>query len=228
MEAQVTFGTVAFWKNLPAMSESKAAELAARQVEEILTAAEAAAEQIKQEAHDEVAGAVTEARQRAAQIEQRARDQAIEFDEDSRREAERVLAEAKRRAKQIREQTKRSVAGRVERADAAADEMVGHAEALSDGLRGLGELLTDQGERILREVRAARRELRARMEAGIEGDADAPARREPPAARPQREPDRRDSSEPPEPRRANGARRGRFVRDGESEDLAPPSWVESS
>ena len=48
--------------------------------------------------------------------------------------------------------------------------MVGHAEALSDGLRGLGELLTDQGERLLREVRAAGRELRARLEAAIKGD----------------------------------------------------------
>ena len=90
--------------------------------------------------------------------------------------------------------------------------MVGHAEALSDGLRGLGELLTDQGERLLREVRAARRELRARLEAAIKGDGAAQARSGP--------------SEPPEPRRANGPQRGRFVRGGESEDLAPPSWVE--
>jgi predicted trehalose synthase len=62
MEAQITFETAAFWKNLPAMSESKAAELAAQQVEEILTAAEAAAEQIRQEARDAVAGEVADAR----------------------------------------------------------------------------------------------------------------------------------------------------------------------
>jgi hypothetical protein len=124
------------------------------------------------------------------------------------------VADAKRRSKQIREQTKRSVEGRVDRAEAAADEMVGHAEALSDGLLRLGELLTDQGERILREVRAARGELGAQLEAAIEGGGGASA------------PD--DASEPSTPRRANGARDGRFVRDGDSEDLAPPPWVESS
>ena len=98
------------------MSESSAADLAARQVESILEAAEAAAEQIKQEARDEVLAETAGARRRAADLEQRARDQAIEFDADARREAERLLADAQKRATQIREQTKRSVAGRVDRA----------------------------------------------------------------------------------------------------------------
>jgi hypothetical protein len=212
MEPQITFAKACFWNNRACMSESKAADLAAQQVEQIIEAAEAAAEQIRQEARDEVAGEVAAARQRAAQIEQRARDQAIEFDDDSRREAERLVAEAQRRSRQIREQTKRSVAGRVDRADAAANEMVGHAEALSEGLLRLGELLTEQGERILRDVQSARRELRARLEATIEGeqDAAAPERSVPPS---------------PAPRRPNGSRSGRFARERSGEP-APPEWVE--
>jgi hypothetical protein len=201
------------------MSESKAAELAAQQVESILAAAQEAAEQIKQEARDQVAAEVAGARRRAAELEQRARDQAIEFDEDARREAERMLADAQRRATQIRAQTKRSVAGRVDRADAAAAEMVGHAEAISDGLLKLGELLTEQGERILRDVRAARRELRVQLDADIEGEA-APAPSEAEA-----------EAEPPAPLRRNGERSGRFVRaadaaDTAGDELAPPAWVE--
>jgi vacuolar-type H+-ATPase subunit E/Vma4 len=216
MTEQVTFEKACIWKNRSCMSESKAAELASQQVGSILEAAEAAAEQIRQEARDEVGAELAHARQRAAELEQRARDQAIEFDQDSRREAERVVADARRRAKQIRDQTKRSVAGRVDRADAAAAEMVGRAEALSDGLTKLGELLTEQGERILRDVRAARRELRAQLDAAIEDGGGAPAA-------PSEEP-----AEPASPsprRRRNGS--GRFVR-GErpAEELAPPSWVE--
>jgi dsDNA-specific endonuclease/ATPase MutS2 len=203
------------------MSESKAAELAAQRVESILVAAEAAAEQIKQEARDQVAAEVADARKRAAEVEQRARDQAIEFDTDSRREAERVLDEARRRARQIKDQTKRSVEGRVDRADAAAAEMVGHAEALSQGLLKLGELLTEQGERILRDVRAARRDMRSQLDAAIRGESEpveAPATDEG-----ETDPDA------PVPLRRNGSPSRRFVR-GEgprsSEDLAPPSWVE--
>jgi vacuolar-type H+-ATPase subunit E/Vma4 len=219
MEREVTFESAAFWKNPGCMSESRAAELAAQQVESILQAAESAAEQIKKEAREEVAAATAGARQRAADLEQRARDQALEFDEDTRREAERLLEDAQRRATQIREQTKRSVAGRVDRAEAAANEMVGHAEALSEGLLKLGELLTEQGERILRDVRTARREMRANLTAAIEGDGAAPAANGEPA-----------EEESTPPLRRNGERSRRFMRetDGAKEDeLEPPSWVES-
>lgn len=203
------------------MSESKVAELAAQRVESILVAAETAAEQIKQEARDQVAAEVADARKRAAEVEQRARDQAIEFDTDSRREAERVLGEARRRARQIKDQTKRSVEGRVDRADAAAAEMVGHAEALSQGLLKLGELLTEEGERILRDVRAARRDMRSQLDAAIRGESE-------PVEAPSTGEDETDP-DAPVPLRRNGSPSRRFVR-GEgprsSEDLTPPSWVE--
>jgi hypothetical protein len=219
MGREVTFESAAFWKNPGRMSESRAAELAAQQVESILQAAEAAAEQIKEEAREEVAAETAGARRRAQEVEQRARDQALEFDADTRREAERLMEDAQRRANQIREQTKRSVAGRVDRAEAAANEMVAHAEALSDGLLKLGELLTEQGERILRDVRSARRQMRANLDAAIEGNGPAPA---PPDG------DAEDESTPP--LRRNGERTRRFVREPEraEDELAPPSWVESS
>jgi vacuolar-type H+-ATPase subunit E/Vma4 len=218
MEREVTFEGAAFWKNPGCMDEPTAAELAAQQVETILQAAEAAAEQIKEEAREEVAAEVAGARQRAAELEQRARDQAIEFDEDARREAERLLNDARRRATRIREQTKRSVAGRVDRAEAAANEMVGHAEALSEGLLKLGELLTDQGERILRDVRAARQEMRANLTAAIDGEGAPPESNVEPA-----------EPAPAPPLRRNGERSERFVRGPErnEDELAPPSWVES-
>jgi hypothetical protein len=44
MEREVTFENAAFWKNPGCMSESRAADLAAQQVESVLEAAEAAAE----------------------------------------------------------------------------------------------------------------------------------------------------------------------------------------
>ena len=202
------------------MSESRAAELAAQQVESILEAAEAAAEQIKQEAREEVAAETAGARQRAAELEQRARDQAMEFDEDTRREAERLLDDAQRRATQIREQTKRSVAGRVDRAEAAANEMVGHAEALSEGLLKLGGLLTEQGERILRDVRTARRQMRVNLTAAIEGEGAEPAANGEPA-----------EEAPTPPLRRNGERSRRIVREAAraaDDELTPPAWVEST
>jgi hypothetical protein len=227
MPGQVTFEDAAFWKNRGCMSESKAADLAAQRVEAIVAAAQEAAEQIKQEARDQVAAEISDARKRAAEIEQRARDEAIEFDADTRREAERVIADARRRAAQIREQAKRSVAGRVERADAASAEMVGHAEALTQGLLQLGELLTEQGERILRDVQTARRGMGAQLKAAVRGKAMAEAAsqdgEQPPTSGGTEEPDahiplRRHAG--PSSRAAGGEPAG--------SDHTPPSWVEQS
>jgi hypothetical protein len=117
-----------------------------------------------------------------AALEERARDRALELEDDTRREVERRLTEAKDKAAAVKERTRRSVDGRVERADAAADEMVAHAEAVSAGLRKLGELLTEQGERILRDTRSARKQLRAQMDSAIEGHVPAPPSRDRPAA----------------------------------------------
>jgi hypothetical protein len=106
----------------------------------------------------------------------------------------------------------------VDRAEAAANEMIGHAEALSEGLLKLGELLTEQGERILGDVRAARRQMSANLTAAIEGEGAPPESNGEPA-----------DPAPTPPLRRNGEGSGRFVRESERTDdeLAPPSWVES-
>jgi hypothetical protein len=208
------------------MGESKAADLAAQRVETIVAAAQEAAEQIRQEARDQVAAEISEARKRAAEIEQRARDEAIEFDADTRREAEQVIADARRRAAQIREQAERSVAGRVERADAASAEMVGHAEALTQGLLQLGELLTEQGERILRDVQTARRGMGAQLKAAVRGKATDEAASQDGELATSGRTDEPDAHVPlrrhagPSSRAAGGEPAG--------SDHTPPSWIEQS
>jgi hypothetical protein len=130
-------------------------ELAAAQVKEIVAAAQEAAERIKEEALRE-----------AEEELEHARRQAMEFDRDTRREAQRVVNDAQREAKAIRAETQRAVEGRVERAERAAAEVLADARALSEGLRQLGELLTEQGERILREVHAAHKRMQADLRVG--------------------------------------------------------------
>ncbi|HEY1274267.1 MAG TPA: hypothetical protein VGF25_05130 [Thermoleophilaceae bacterium] len=141
-------------------------ELAATQVKEVVAAAQAAAERIKEEARRVAEEELAEARRAADEELEHARRQAIEFDRDTRREANRIVDEAKREAAATRAETQRAVEGRVERAERAASEVLADAQALSEGLRQLGELLTEQGERILREVHAAHRQMQADLKVG--------------------------------------------------------------
>src|SRR3712207_8436877 len=70
--------------------------------------------------------------------------------------------------------------GRIAAAEETAARVVSEARALSSGLRQLGATLTDQGERILRDVATAHR----RMQADLRVDAaDLGPRRRAPAAR---------------------------------------------
>jgi hypothetical protein len=195
------------------MEQSRAGEFAAQQVNAIIEAAEAAAEQIERDALERAQAELesvraqaeqelAQARARTAALEERARERAMELEEDTVREAERRLSEAERKAAQVKERTRRSVEGRVDRAEAAGAEMVAHAEALSAGLRRLGELLTEQGERILRDTRTARQQLRAQMDSAIEGHVPAPPSRDRPTAPSEPDParGRRFSREPESPR----------------------------
>jgi hypothetical protein len=190
------------------MEQSRAGEIAAQQVTEIVKAAEAAAEEIERDALERAQAELesvraqaeqelAQARARVAALEERARDQAIELEADSVRDAERRLGEVERRAAEVAERTRRQVEGRVERADVAGAEMVAHAEALSAGLRKLGELLTEQGERILRDTRTARKQLRAQMDSAIEGHVPAPPSRDRPSI----------PAEPSAPARGRGVNR---------------------
>ena len=174
------------------MQQSRAGEIAAQQVTEIVKAAEAAAEQIERDALERAQAELesvraqaeqelAQARARVAALEERSRDRALELEDDTEREVERRLSEAQEKAAAVKERTRRSVDGRVERADTAAAEMVAHAEAVSAGLRKLGELLTEQGERILRDASSARQQLRAQMDSAIEGHVPAPPSRDRPS-----------------------------------------------
>ncbi|HYI23442.1 MAG TPA: hypothetical protein VEX62_12515 [Candidatus Limnocylindrales bacterium] len=177
---------------------SRAAELAAQQVESIVAAAQASAEQLAANASQQL--------------------------EAARQEAESVRALARESAQADVEAGRKEARERLREAQDAADQILAEAKAVSGGMRQLANLLTVHAERILRDVtnsynamsadlRAAGREDRppaARADAAEAADApdapDAPAR-ERGRARP-----RRPNAEPP---------------DNPFADLEPPSWVEN-
>jgi cell division septum initiation protein DivIVA len=148
-------------RGMAAQTPSGAAERASREVESILAAAEAAAEQLKADAREDAKEMLAESRRRAEQALEEARTQAIEIDRTARREAKQQLDGAEKDSAQIREQTRRAIEGRVAEAEQAAAQVLEEAQTLSSGLRRLGESLGDQGERILREVQAAHKQMQA-------------------------------------------------------------------
>jgi hypothetical protein len=150
---------------------SRAADLAARQVEQIVEAAQVAAEQIKLDAQQ-----AAQERQAAAEAELAKQREVLEAEvrqirSDATREAEKERTEAADEAKRLRddalkeaarlgEQAQSEAAERVGVAEKAADEALADARAISSGLRRLGESLEDYAERILRDVQAGHRRLR--------------------------------------------------------------------
>ena len=124
---------------------SRAADLVAQHVEQIVDAAEKVAQRIKEEAS-------ADARREA----QRELDSA-------RKEAKAQLENAEKESAQMREQTERAVEGRVAAAEKAAAEVLEEARALHSGMRRLGEVLSDQAERILHDVQAAHRQMQANL-----------------------------------------------------------------
>ena len=133
-------------------STSRAADLAAQQVEQIVKAASEAAERIKADARIEA--------KREAQRELDA----------ARKSATTLVEDAHKEAVQIREQTQRSVEGRVAAAEQAAAEVLEEARTLHSGMRSLGETLSGQAERMLRDVQAAHKRMQADLR--ISADVD--------------------------------------------------------
>jgi hypothetical protein len=127
---------------------SRAAELAAEQVEAIVNAAEQAAEEIR-------AAAERDARERERDAEREADRLRTEAHEAGDKER----AAAEEEAARILEIARREADKRVVRAREAADESLASAEAISTGLRRLAESLEGQAERILRDVQAGHRRL---------------------------------------------------------------------
>jgi len=151
----------------------RASDLAARQVEEIVSAAQAAAEEIRTEARlesEDISAAARREGREAFQMALRSGEeelrQAVILGEDARRDAETLVEDAQQDAAQIREKARRSVEGRVAAAERAAAEVLEEARALSGGLRQLGKALEDHADRILREVTAAHKRMQADLRVG--------------------------------------------------------------
>jgi hypothetical protein len=200
-----------------------AAETAAQQVEAIISAAEAAAEGIRSDARLEGQDHHRLAAKEADEIRAEARRDAAKELEAARTQAIRLGEDAKKEADTLREQTRRAVEGRVAGAEKAADEVLAEARALSGGLRRLGQSLSEQAERILRDVQAAHKRMRGELRVPI---APRPGPDEPLAGRSRTrmdEPVSRLTSERPS---RGTSDRGRPDRDSSREELDVPSWVE--
>src|SRR3954466_272376 len=211
-------------------SASKAAELAAQQVQQIVEAAQLAAGQIKADATKTAAE-----RQAAIEGELAKQREVLEAElktlrTDAVREAEKERAEAAAEGKRVREealkaaadlgtQAETEAAERVAVAEKAADEALADARAISSGLRRLGQSLEDYAERILRDVQAGHRRLRGDLRIAGGGPSATPgerARRAPEPTRPAETP----AAEGSTARRPAGRRGGNPF---DETDL--PSWV---
>lgn len=207
-----------------------ASELAARQVEQIVAAAQAAADEIRAEAAEERKEQREQGKRDAERVIQKARDQgeaelnesrknAVMLGQDARREAEATLTDAKEESEKVREQTRRAVEGRVASAEKAASQVLEEAQALSGGLRQLGRALEDHAEKILHDVQAAHKRMQADLRVESGGGA-IPL----PASRPrQPEPARRRSTQVDEARESRQSRSPR-ERANPFEDLDVPRW----
>lgn len=222
---------------------SRASELAARQVEEIVSAAQLAAEEIRREARleqedlrrwaqedgDELR---EKAHHDAEKLLEQARKQALLLGTDARREADALVDDAREESARTREQTQRAVDGRVAAAEKAAADVLEEARALSGGLRQLGKALEDHAERILRDVTAAHKRMQADLRVGGtragEPAGTTPAASDeaaPPAPAGRGAPnDRGDQRRPVE----QDAAPGRRERGNPLQDFEVPSWVGQS
>lgn len=228
---------------MSAPSGQRASELAAQQVEQIVSAAQAAAEQIRTEAQAERQDirkaarregeeAVKQARRSAQEDLTEARKEAIHLGQDARRDAGLLLSDAQQEAAQIREKARRAVDGRVAAAERAAADVLEEARALSAGLHQLGKALEDHADRILRDVQAAHKRMQADLRVGSVPDDDDPLRSLARETGSDRSAEggasrsvsvRRESREPAEPDGADGAPRGR--RRNPFEEIELPPWV---
>ncbi len=212
-------------------SGSRAAELAAQQVEQIVAAAQDAADQIRAEAQAERKDAREQGKRDAERIRQKAREdaeaevtesrkQAVIMGRQAQEEAEQTVAVAQEESERVREQTRRAVEGRVAAAERAAADVLQEAQALSGGLRHLGRSLEEQADRILRDVQAAHRRMQAdlRVQSGDELPASSSSGR---GTRADAEAPQAPPREAPPRRRADGASANPF------DDLEVPGWTQS-
>jgi membrane protein involved in colicin uptake len=200
---------------------SRAAELAAKQVEQIVEAAQLAAEEIKADAERRLVERQTaleaDFAKRQAELEAdatKARGEAeaeiARLRAEAETEATRLREEAQAEAIRVAEQSRKEAAERVAVAEQAADEALGDARAISAGLRNLGQSLEEYAERILRDVQAGHRRLRGDLRIAGGGSPATPGER----AR------RSTSSAAPRSERRVASDRGNPL-----EDIDVPTWV---
>lgn len=140
---------------------SRAAEIAAQQVESIVAAAHESAAKLADAAQKEVASA--------------------------REEAEAVRALARESAQADVEAARKEASARIRDAQEAADDVLEQAKAVSGGMKQLANLLTVHAERILRDVLNSHRAMTADLRAAAGNEPVATADNGEPAA--EREPD---------------------------------------
>jgi colicin import membrane protein len=213
---------------------SKAAEIAAQYVESIVAAAEDSAGQLQEEARKQADEIRAKARRDAESELDRARKKAAELGQEARQSASAQVETAEKEAHELREETRREIEGRVAEAEQAASQVLEEARTLSSGLRQLGSSLQSQGERILRDVLAAHKQMQADLRVSMP-EAPAPTRRTraaerregpeagtgPTATPEERAAIERAASELRDAPRTSGRRRGNPF-----DDLDVPSWIE--
>jgi hypothetical protein len=207
-------------------SASKAAELAARQVEQIVEAAQLAAEQIKADATKTGAERLAAIEAELSQQREVLEAELKTLRADAVREAEKERSEAAAEAKKVRDdalkvaadlgkQSQTEAAERVAVAEKAADEALADARAISSGLRRLGQSLEDYAERILRDVQAGHRRLRGDLRIAGGGPPATPGEQ----ARRAQADERPEATAEPSPTRRTGRRANPF------DEIDLPSWV---
>jgi len=205
---------------MSAQPRTRASDLAARQVEQIVGAAQEAAAQIEAVAERELEDLRDRAQREGEQLREQAtrdsetelnaaRKEAILLTEEAKRDAEKILSDAKSESAKLREQTEIAVQGRTASAEKAAADVLEEARALSGGLTQLGRSLESQAERILREVTAAHKRMQGELR--IESGGSLTPVAAPPAAEAPVE-------RPAEPRRLSGRRANPF------NEIDVPSW----
>jgi hypothetical protein len=122
---------------------STAADIVAQQIEGIIEAAQASADQVASAAQAEADAIKAQARESAQAEMDAARRSVVRMNDEARQDA----------------------AARIAEAQAAADEVLADAKAVSAGLRQLGQLLTVHAERILRDVQNSHRAISADLRA---------------------------------------------------------------
>jgi hypothetical protein len=181
-------------------SSSKAAEMAAQQVEQIVEAAQLAADRLEGEAAREIAERRREVEKEGDRIRTEAQREADKARDDARVEALKITEEARKAAEE-----------RIAAAEKAADEALADAKAMSTGLRRLASHLEHQAEQILRDVQAGHRQIRAdlRVASGAGSSGGSALPREPRSAE------------------SGGGHRREGAASGENpfEDIEVPNWV---